>query len=338
VNTSWKIAAASVTGRSHRSAAIPCQDASAFRTRGPAIAAVVTDGAGSARLSHLGAPAVAGAVADWLVDNASALLAGRAGAAEIIAAARAAIERQVAEHGGEPRDYACTLVGLLLKGEQGAAVHLGDGAIAAVRGGEPRLVSGPDNGEFANETVFVTSSRAQASLRVTRFHMDPGVTSFALMTDGAQASLLDRRTGRVSRVVEQVAAWLDTGSEEAVSANLARNIETYLVPRTTDDCTLLVLRRAQQSAWPPARPACARCGSDQFRRGRGGKTRFTICCARCGTVHVRSRSRGRAYPPAARQWAAHLRSQGLTCSQVHRLTGLPRRTLRRWAREADDKA
>lgn len=243
----WRVAYASVTGRGHLKAGTRCQDAAAVCRVGGATAICVCDGAGSAPRSHLGAAAVAEAIAAFLAIEAGLGRIGKLTSDLIVAKALQAIEQVANENGGEWSDYACTLLGLAFDGDKVLTIHLGDGVIAAVQSGFPYALSKPDNGEFANETFFVTSPDAVERTRLRLSMVPPEITSFALMTDGAQASLYNRLTGEVSRAVEQMASWLDEDSEESVANSLRQVIARRLAPRTHDDCTVVVVRRARSN-------------------------------------------------------------------------------------------
>jgi len=321
---SWKCASASVAGRSHADEGTPCQDAAAVASGPGVVAAAVADGAGSASLSHFGAAAVTRTMAGWLVAESQRLIAGAVAREEIIAPLLAAIDEARQTHSGTVDDYACTLLAVVLAGERGAALHLGDGVIAAVRDGQPRLISGPDNGEFANSTLFVTSGSAARALRITRFSLSDRVSSFVLMTDGAQSSLFDKRTGAVSNAIAQMASWLDEAPENEVSRDLERNVRQYLIPRTTDDCTLLLLRRVSPFV-------CPACGPAGVRRAKGGRRHFRLVCKTCGRTVLEARSAGRAYPPEVHRWLHYLLSkEGLSLPAAGRRMRVPERTLKRW--------
>lgn len=257
MNPYWKVAFASASGRLHLTTGVPCQDAAAVARRGSTLAVAVADGAGSATLSHLGAQVVTHAVAAFLCRKAKGVTRGAVGAEAILTCAREAIRIACDQHGGTLQDYACTLLAVVLTDNKGAAIHLGDGVIAVVRRAGAQVLSAPDNGEFVNETVFVTSPSAVQHLRITLFDTTD-ITGLSLMTDGAQASLYSRHSGEVSPAVEQMVNWLDEGTEEEVSQHLLRNIVKHLLPRTSDDCTVLIIRRLPRRS--------RRCTSSQSRQ------------------------------------------------------------------------
>ena len=279
----WKIAYASVAGRGHTVSGKPCQDSAAASRKNGVASVMVCDGAGSASRSEVGARAVSTQIAEFMCAHGHEVMCGELGASDILRRARKVVAGLTAAHGGKPRQYACTLVGVVITQKNVASVHLGDGAIAWVSKGNPRLLSRPDNDEFANQTCFVTSSDAEKRLRVT-VHPVRGVESIVLMTDGAESTLLDKKTDTVCQVVEQMASWLDRASEEEVSAVLAKTIEEHLIPKTPDDCTVAVIRREGRKGF-----ACAACRRREIARQASTEGRVVLTCAACGHLILQVR-------------------------------------------------
>jgi hypothetical protein len=201
--------------------------------------------------------------------------------------------------------------------------------IAAVEGGTPRIISEPENGEFINEVVLVTSSNAYSELRTSLDSVNPLLTSFALITDGSQAALYSRRTDSISQVVEQMASWLDRGTTEEVSHSIESAIREHFLERTEDDCTVVVIRRMSDIQ----RFACPACGRWTLRRRGKNKRRFQAKCEVCDEVKKFPNASKKAYPLDAREWVEHLTSEmSLGLPKVRDITGIPTSTLRRWLR------
>jgi hypothetical protein len=69
--------------------------------------------------------------------------------------------------------------------------HVGDGCIVAGDGDQWQILSEPDNGEFANETKFLTNPRNLPRVTVaTR----SGIRCLAVTTDGLQDVAFSRRS------------------------------------------------------------------------------------------------------------------------------------------------
>ena len=87
---------------------------------------------------------------------------------ELLTVVRDGIVRRAQQLGVHYSALACTLLAVAVKGDRYLLFHLGDGVIGYQKNGKLLVASSPDNGEFVNTTVFVTSSRALASARVMR--------------------------------------------------------------------------------------------------------------------------------------------------------------------------
>lgn len=278
-------------------------------------------------MSHLGAATVAEVVSKLLVEQQDAIFAGDWSGQAIIDAAHNAINTEIKRNGGKLKDYACTLVALLITSDKFATFHIGNGLIAVVEEGAPRVVSAPMNGEFVNEVVFITSSNAYSQLRTSISAISPLLTSFALITDGSQASLYYRKTNSISQVVEQMARWLDRGTINEVSNSIESIIRKHFLERTQDDCTVVVIRRNSNLQ----RFACPACGRWTLRRAGNDKRNFQAKCEVCDEIKQFQGASKRAYPPDAKEWAEHLVSNmSLEVPEVRKITGIPATTLRRW--------
>jgi len=246
----WRVFAASAIGKSHIDAGTPCQDAFARQVVDDTLLAVVCDGAGSQPLSHVGAEAVsrlvvadlAGRVAageDLLGQSPEAFLAS---IGDIVAAARALLLTEATAAGVELGSYACTLVGAIAAGDRGYFFHVGDGQCVAQPQApdQAEIMSLPENGEYANETYFVTGEEWRTHLRVTQITLP--VRAVALMSDGAAPFVLSKGYASLYRpFMDPVEHFLASATEADGCAALAGTLEdprTYGI--TGDDKTLLI--------------------------------------------------------------------------------------------------
>lgn len=247
----WKVVAASVAGKSHLDANVPCQDAHAFEIVGEALVAAVCDGAGSALHSDRGARVVA----DTMVrDLAQAIRDGRIAAdsgpdvlemcaATSIEGARACLRQDVQ---GSLREYATTLVCVVMFPGRCHFAHIGDG-VAVVRpldASATDVVSLPANGEYANETFFATADDWRERLRIQSVAIEPGYA--LLMSDGAMPFAMARGltcpyAPFMDPVLRYVAEHTEAEGGEALATTLA-DPRTHAI--TGDDKTLLIALRA----------------------------------------------------------------------------------------------
>lgn len=246
----WRVVAASATGRAHLDRNLPCQDAFASTCVGEVLVAAVCDGAGSASHSDAGARLVAAQVVATLAGQPS-LQGDPAGLGveavrPLVEGAIALAREQLAVAAAAQRirlvDFACTLVGVIANAEGGWFFHLGDGVAACEFRDEtqPNAVSLPANGEYANETWFVTGGNWREQVRLTRF--EGQAQAVVLMFDGAQPFAMNREGTQLFQPffapVQRYLRGVDVAhGNQALAATLADPRTDHI---TGDDKTLLI--------------------------------------------------------------------------------------------------
>lgn len=239
----WYSIHGAVQGRGHVEHGIPCQDKTAACSADGCHAAVLADGAGSARLSHHGAERVSSYMARYLCGNFGDLYAMQdAGAAtrKITAALTAQLALLAKEHDCGPKDLASTLLAVAVKDGRYIIIHLGDGVIAYRRNGILRAATIPDNGEFANTTTFTTSRKAAESMQLMKGSLGE-IDGFALMSDGSSASLYDKRRKSPAPVLGKIMDYCCYYAADTMQEWLVESLEEAVKPCTSDDCSLAFL-------------------------------------------------------------------------------------------------
>lgn len=258
----WKVAGASVIGKQHERAGGRCEDAwssarRVFPSGHEALAVCVSDGAGSAANGWAGAQMVSRVLANWLVDNTEKVFGGAPDHRKRVIASslKRVLRRAAAGSGAALKSYACTIVAVLTTMDgRWLTVHLGDGAIVGSFGGTLRIVSAPQKGQFANETFFVTDNDAIRRIDIQSGEVGdptPPPEAFALFTDGVEGSLVNRRTGDVSRVLATMFNWLVTNPEVDVAAALETSLSQVFREQTGDDCSLAIAVQEPRPADTP---------------------------------------------------------------------------------------
>jgi hypothetical protein len=245
----WKVFCASATGKNHLDADEPCQDAVHRQALAEGFVGVVCDGAGSARHGQAGADLAVAAFARMLAEavtggalGAAAPEGRRAALADMLGAVRLQIEGAARAQEGTLRDFACTLVACAVWRSGGCFVHIGDGFALCVPPAGQTLLSPPENGEYADETYFLTDERWAEHLRVTELPaLGPGAL-VGLMSDGVSPFAVNRaRTGFYLPFIDPIVAHLRDAPEEVGNAALRNVLEserTFAI--TGDDKTLLL--------------------------------------------------------------------------------------------------
>lgn len=256
----WIIASASVIGSSHQKTSAPCQDASVIQISesGEWVAIVVSDGAGTASHSQEGSSFLATFFARSLISL-SAELSSRAPGQwindyviERILEARHSLRAKA--DSDDISKYHCTLVACLLGPSGGFAIHIGDGAIFGGRAGHGPIsgeaelndnffISAPDNGEYSNETYFVTEGNWIKNLRITPM---PRLDWIYACTDGGTALSMvsdkEPKEGFIVPVLKEVLNKSNTADRNATLVDILANPQADKV--TGDDKTIAIACRA----------------------------------------------------------------------------------------------
>jgi len=244
----WRVYAAAAIGTSHVEAGTPCQDAFAHAVEGDTLLGVVCDGAGSQALSHIGAQMATREV----VAKLRQLEAGQAPVStlsdedfarvvgDVVGQVRDLLQAEAVKEGVELSAFSCTLVGAVATAHGGRFFHIGDGLAVSEAPDTPAVVSMPENGEYANETYFVSGEQWREHLRITAFAHP--ASRLALMSDGAMPFAMAKGNGGFYKpFMDPVEAYLAGVTEDEGSAALAGTLGD---PRThgitTDDKTLLI--------------------------------------------------------------------------------------------------
>jgi serine/threonine protein phosphatase PrpC len=201
----WKIASASVAGFDHIDNGIPCQDAYAVAVADSGIiVSVLCDGAGSARNAELGAKLISETVARTIIHEMKSRDISDGFELKFeyvnkiindsISKSLDNIMRLFHCNMHDLSDFHATLLGAVAWAEGGVIFHIGDGCAFAGKFDDLTRcwISTPENGEFSNETFFVTQDNWEKHLRFTTFNSDyefisimsDGVTPFAMNVGG----------------------------------------------------------------------------------------------------------------------------------------------------------
>jgi len=219
---------------------------------------VASDGAGTAALSDRSSKMVATEFAGALIDIAAELAIRPPGAwvtdAVIEEVVRLRKKLRAESKSDDISAYHCTLVAALMGPTGGLTVHLGDGAvfggIAGARStqvidlADDYVVSAPQNGEYANETVFLTERDWLRNLRIQPVHALDWVI---LGTDGGMSlAMVGEKTPKSGFVVPVLNELL--AEPDAVQRSL--RLEAILKDKqadslTNDDKTLVIAVRGK---------------------------------------------------------------------------------------------
>ena len=217
---------------------------------GPVAVMAVSDGAGSAKYSHFSSRAACLASVSSLTRQLKRNPAIAAKEHLLRSALQRAVRRarravvttagKLNRPGGSAsvNECACTLMLALASPRLVGIAHVGDGCVVAGDGQEWRLLSEPDNGEFANETKFLTNPRNLPRVAVVSCD---GLDCLAVITDGLQDVALSRNTTPFKRFWSPLYRALNrdplAGRNPVLDALLQKAADAG---KATDDCTIAV--------------------------------------------------------------------------------------------------
>jgi hypothetical protein len=249
--TNWVAAHTSVTGGSHIKSNIPCQDAHSvtFADNDRWVVVVVSDGAGSASRSQEGSAHVARYFTDELINLIDQLQTRAPGEwiSDFIIERVLQTRHQLRTYANKDdlSDFHCTLVACVQGPTGGFAIHLGDGSIIGgytTQGSTKSkeiFASEPENGEYTNETFFITESSWVKHLRITPM---PRMDWFICCTDGGDPFILKSKVELKLGFVEPVFTKLQqTNSPETRNKVLTEYLIDPMAERVTDDDKTLAI-------------------------------------------------------------------------------------------------
>lgn len=249
---SWMAAIDFRQGTTHRRDGIPCQDFGRLvQVDENTVLAVLSDGAGSAPVSHLGARSAVESVLPLIRDRLLAAPGRRGKVSElsveelfdgVVNHCKSAIWRTANDNRRPASDLACTLTVVAIAPNGIAAMQVGDGAVVARLKNETyRLFLSPTEGEYVNETVFVTDTDAEARQQIRA--LSGPVRFVSAATDGLTRVFVDQRTRQPHSAffapIDRFAGHTDS------SVEVHRGIREFLASdrlsaQASDDMTLMV--------------------------------------------------------------------------------------------------
>ena len=243
----WRWAAASSIGTSHIRFGDRLQDAFAVLALSEDhVFAVVSDGAGSADFGAYGAWIVCRKLKvrfrHWFMDN--EVLPGDETLMGWIDDLRICISTIAKRRNTTPRQFAATLVALVISSSEVLALQIGDSAIVGRSDSEWKVICWPASGEYASSTYFVTDEPKPIPniVRKAREH-----DAFALFSDGVgELALSQSEKAAYPRFFEPMIRSVDASTDTGRLPDLSRELRAFLsgdavCERTDDDKTLILL-------------------------------------------------------------------------------------------------
>lgn len=256
----WRLVGASIAGSSHEIAGVLCQDSHVLAvvdtTAGHVLISIVADGAGSASLSgrgsRLACDTAREAIERYIVTDPALTRLTDDQVHRWIDECAMRLEETANVLDVPVRELACTLLVAVIGETRACFAQLGDGAIVIEHAGVLDAITWPQNGEFANTTLFITDPKDRAELQVE--FVEGLVGEVALLTDGVELLALRLREHRphapfFASMFESVRS-LELSDVAEAETSLGDFLSSDRVrARTDDDLTLVLASRR-----PPGTP------------------------------------------------------------------------------------
>jgi hypothetical protein len=245
----WRIVSASVCGTSHSKNQQLCQDAHHWQLLANNVLVIAAaDGAGSAKLGKVGSMIAVETAIEHLsrqeitndpLANDDVL---RYLLTDAMLVARNAIETEADACHHQPQDLATTLILMIATPEIVAVGQIGDGlAVARNSMGNLIALAIPSNGEYINETTFLTSVDAMDTAQIKIWRDE--IVNVGVLTDGLQMLALNMIVGEPHKPFFSPLFEFVANAEDRILAkeHLMRFLSSEKITQRTDDDLTLIL-------------------------------------------------------------------------------------------------
>jgi serine/threonine protein phosphatase PrpC len=240
----YRIAGTYVTGSSHIKKGSPCQDRVYSQELDGVTVISLADGAGSCLKSEIGAEISTKYIADFICKNFNTIFKQKEkiSSKKIIENITNALSVKTKEMNLSLKDFSSTLLFVAVRDDKYIAGHIGDGMIGYFDNNNVKVLSNPENGEYANQTFFTTSSNAVNHFRIYKNKLN-NIRGFILMSDGSYECLFDKKNNILTQANKTIFSWLENkqNSVNKVEQSLKENIKSEFLKKTSDDCSINLL-------------------------------------------------------------------------------------------------
>jgi serine/threonine protein phosphatase PrpC len=249
----WKTSSAQIIGTSHIKQGVVCQDfaISEYFSHGRAYCAALSDGAGSAKFSQYGAEVIVNTISKTISKNFNSWYENfydqnfKKGIFSTVL--RDVLAKKASELCCDTKDLLSTLLVVAVKGDRYLAIHIGDGVIGYEEDYCVKVLSHPENGEFSNSTVFVTSQKTKHHITLDHLRFYKGssknITGFILMSDGPESALYEKSSQALVPACSKLLQATRELTENEMKEQLEFTIKSSIQKKTTDDCSIAILAR-----------------------------------------------------------------------------------------------
>lgn len=241
----WNCIQSAVQGKGHVSENRPCQDKVFFLKQNDCTVISLADGAGSAKLSHFGAESITQYICEDFVLNFDTYFNAQDGILvkeNLLTNIISCLEKTAVQYNCLLHDLASTLLVVAIKDDNFILLHIGDGVIGYMINEELKVASKPNNGEFANTTVFTTSENALVTMRLIKASLK-NINGFVLMSDGCEASFYQKKENMLAPAIKSIMNLMSLLPLDKLESQLNKSMQNVIAKNTTDDCSIIIISR-----------------------------------------------------------------------------------------------
>lgn len=239
----WKTISHEQRGRSHIKNHTPCQDKTFVHRENGVCVIALADGAGSASYSEYGAEIVTKSICSYVGKHFNDMFESDQLypiKQDIIHYLLEQLHLKSEEIECSIHELASTLLVAAVHQDRYLLMHLGDGVVGYVKNEELKVASKPENGEYTNSTLFVTSKNAIHHLKMFKGYLN-GISSFILMSDGTAESFYHKSSHTLSPVLNKVIQYVLMLKQDHVQNLIKDSFEQVITQKTTDDCSIAIM-------------------------------------------------------------------------------------------------
>lgn len=231
-------------GLRHKSTGQACEDRTAFLNQNGVCTIALADGAGSQKYTHaaLGAECVCKTVCRLLCDNfEDAYLQSDELLCNTIAdTCQSALHTVMEDNRLDSIErLSSTLLCVAIKGNRVIVVHIGDGVIGCLTESGTKVLSPPQNGEFAGTTYFIAMPQAMEYIRISKMQ-SYGMYAVFMMSDGTADYCYDESAKCFTNGAAKLAL---LAFAEGGQSKLKQIVSDVLVQKDSlsDDCSFIAM-------------------------------------------------------------------------------------------------
>ena len=230
-------------GGMHKKNNQPCQDRTCYLSQNNVFVIALADGAGSSKYTHSaeGAECVTAAISKFFTNNFDKFYEKNDNE-ELCTVVKTichdALKKKVSDLGLDHiMRLSSTLLCAAIKDERVIICHIGDGVIGKLTSEGTKVVSAPDNGEFAGTTYFITNPNAESHIRIIKENLNNTIAYF-LMSDGTAEYIYNKFDNCFHKAAKKMALM---SFEDDGQTALEDTISNYMIGQnnSSDDCSFI---------------------------------------------------------------------------------------------------